>query len=43
MFKFHDDPTVKESKIIILLRHIWVYAGKREDVDRKGRKNEFER
>ena len=26
--KFHDDPTVNESEIIILLGQIWIYAGK---------------
>ena len=28
VLKFHDDPTVNESEIVILLRQIWVYAGK---------------
>jgi len=30
MFKFHDNLTVNESRILPLLRQIWVYAGKRE-------------
>jgi len=25
---FHDDPTLKKSKIIVLLGQVWVYAGK---------------
>ena len=41
--KFQEDPTVTESRIVVLLRHVWVYARKREGF-RKGRmKNEFER
>ena len=28
MFKFHDNPTVNDSGIIVLLRQIWVYASK---------------
>ena len=30
VIKFHDDPTVNESRIVVLLRQIWVYMGKRE-------------
>ena len=26
--KFHDAPMVNESGIVVLLRHVWVYAGK---------------
>ena len=29
MLKFHNDPTVKRSEIIIFLRQVWVYAGKK--------------
>ena len=32
MFKFHDDPTVYESGITILLRDIWMYAEKKKKV-----------
>ena len=34
---------VKESAIVVLLRQIWVYAGKRESFERGRRENEFER
>ena len=34
MFKFHDDPIVNESKIVILLRPVLVYAGKGEGFGR---------
>jgi len=30
VLKFHDDPTVNESGIVVLLGQIWVYMGKRE-------------
>ena len=42
MLKFHNDPMVNESGIVILLRQVWVYAKKREDFGR-GRENEIER
>ena len=41
--KFHDDPTVRESRIIILLRQVCVYAEKRKGFRRGRRKNEIER
>ena len=28
VFKFHDDPTVNKSKIVVLMRQVWMYAGK---------------
>ena len=43
VFQFHNDPTVNESGTIVLLRQVWVYAGKREDFGRGRRKNETER
>ena len=43
MFKFEDDPTVNNSYIIILMRHIWVYAGKRENFGKMRRGDEIER
>ena len=43
MLKFHDDPTVNESEIIIFLRQVWWYAGKREGFGRRRRENEIER
>ena len=30
MFKCHDNITVNESEIVVLLRHVWVYAGEKE-------------
>ena len=41
--KFHDDPTVNESEIIVLLRQVWWYARKREGFGRRRIKNEMER
>ena len=43
VFKFHDDPTVNEFKIVVLLEHIWMYAGKIESFGRGRRENEFEK
>ena len=44
MFKFHDDPTVYESGITILLRDIWMYAEKKkEGFGRERTENEVER
>ena len=43
MLKFHDDPTVNESEIVILLRHVWVYVKKREGFGKRGRENKIER
>ena len=40
--KFHDDPTVNEHEIVVLLRRVWVYAGKREGFGRGRRENKFE-
>ena len=28
LFKFYDDPTVKESEIIVLVGQVWVYVEK---------------
>jgi len=41
MLKYHDDPTVKKSEIIILIRQVWVYAGKREDFGREKEKTKL--
>ena len=38
MFKFHDDPTVNESEIIIFLRQVRWPAGKREGFGRRREK-----
>ena len=43
VFKFHNDPTVNESDVIVLLGQVWMYAKKKEDFGRGGRENEFER
>ena len=41
--KFLDDPTVNNSEIIVLLRHVWVYAGKIKGFGRERKENEFGR
>ena len=43
LFKFHNNQTVNESGVVILLRWVWVYAGKKENFRREGRENRFER
>ena len=35
MLKFHDDPTVNESEIVVFLRQIWWSVGKREGFERR--------
>ena len=35
MLKFHDDPTVNESEIIVFLRQVWWTAGKRKDFEQR--------
>ena len=42
MLKFHDDPTVNKSEIVVFLKHVWWYAGKREGFGRRKGKNENE-
>ena len=42
VLKFHDDPTVNESEIIVFLRHVWWAAGKRKGFERRRGKNENE-
>ena len=43
MLKFHDDPMLNESEIVILLIKIWWYVEKKEGSGRRERKNEIER
>jgi len=43
VFKFHHNPVVNKSKIVVLLGHVWVYVGKRKDFGRGRKENEFER
>jgi len=43
VFKFHDDPTVNEPGIVVLLKQVGVYMGKRESFEKRIRKNETER
>ena len=44
MLKFHDDPTVDESEIIIFLRQIlWYAKKKKEGFGKKRRKNEIKK
>ena len=40
VFKLHNDPTINESNILVLLGQIWIYAKKKKKVLRdKGKKN----
>ena len=41
VLKYHDNPTVNESEIVILLRQIWVYVGKREGFVREKEKTKL--
>ena len=43
VLKFHDDPTVNESEIVIFLRQVRWPTGKKERVLEKERKNEIVR
>ena len=40
--KFQADPTIRYSKIVFLLIHVWVYE-KKENFGRGSKENEFER
>ena len=42
MSKFEDDPTVNKCRIVVLLRQVWLYAGKREDLGIGKEEHEFE-
>ena len=42
VLKFHDDPTVNESEIIIFLRKVRWPTGKREGVGRREKKRNCE-
>ena len=42
VLKFHDDPTVNESEIIIFLRQVLWAAGKRKSFGEEERKNDNE-
>ena len=35
ILKFHDDPTLNEFEIVILLRQVWWAAGKRKGFERR--------
>ena len=37
VLKFHDDPTVNESEIIVFLRHVW-WAAKKKGFERRREK-----
>jgi len=41
VLKFHDDPTVNESEIIVFLRQVLWAAGKRKGFERKRRKTKM--
>jgi len=36
MYKFHNDPTVKESVIVVLLGQVWAYAKKEKVLQEEG-------
>jgi len=38
VLKFHDDPTVNESEIVVFLRQVWWAAGKKKGFERRMRK-----
>jgi len=42
VLKFHDDPTVNESEIVVFLRQVWWAAEKRKDFGEEERENENE-
>jgi len=42
VLKFHDDPKVNESEIVIFLRHVRWPAGKREGFGRRKKKRNCE-
>ena len=42
VLKFHDDPTVNESEIVIFLKQVRWPAGKREDFGRREKKRNCE-
>ena len=35
MLKFHEDPMINESEIVIFMRHVWWSVRKREDFERR--------
>ena len=39
LFKFHDDPTVNESEIVLFLRQVWWPAGKKRGFWEEKEKN----
>ena len=40
ILKFHDDPTVNESEIVVFLRQVWWTTGKRKGFEWRKEKNE---
>ena len=42
VLKFHDDPTVNKSEIVIFLIFVWWAAGKRKGFGEEERENEIE-
>jgi len=43
VLKFHNDPKVKKSAIIVLLAQVSLYARKREGFETGTRENEFKK
>ena len=42
VIKFHDDPTVNKSQIVVFLRQVWWVARKKKGFREKKGKNENE-
>ena len=42
VFEFLDDPTVNESKIVVLMEQVWVYAKKKRILGGKEEKTNLE-
>ena len=41
VLKFHDDPTVNMSEIVVFLKQVWWATGKRKDFERRNRKTKM--
>ena len=42
VFKFHNDPTVNNSEIIVFLKQVWWVVEKRKGFGEEERENEIE-
>ncbi|KAL5123002.1 hypothetical protein HKD37_02G003685 [Glycine soja] len=41
ILKFHNDPTVNESEIVVFLRQVWWTVGKRKGFERRSGKTKM--